>query len=642
MLISLVLAGCASGPENQESSVVPASSASDAGVSERRTPQVRYDANYDETIKEIFDLADRDRWEEAEKLAMDLYSRSEQDPTAARIYSWVTTQQEKQRAQAVEDRIREIDSDNSVFNPTVQSLLTEEKDRGLPPRKDLRDAIEQIEATRYVPESYGRTIRHQGLMQSTEDPGSARMTELLNKPVSIHLDDVTLETIIFQIGNAEGVNFVADKSLPAFQKKLSVNFDRVKLKEFLDYVSRNLGVSFQIGGDLIWIQDAADSENALEETRFYRLREGFIMPARFADDEPTRVEQRNKDVVTTTITEKLNLFVRDGAPDQPYIEQAIQQFFTGKYLIDFERNLIMARGTRDQLELLERIIREFDQPVQQVLIEARFITVNEPAFMKLGVVWETGRNLLTAQQSELSDFTGLAPDSVALPIQEVWTNILGRENLSATLSALEQSGESQTLSAPRITLVNNLPATISDGKVQYYYEEYQVKQTVFERGTTSSLVPSGKPAKLTSGVQLDVVASISGDGENILLGLHPKVSQEVQLVTFATLTDVDENGNPVSTFDIRLPEARTQELSTRVNVRSGETVVMGGVLEREQTTFVESVPLLGNLPVIGTLFRRRTEVDAPRYLLIFVTATIISESGEFVLPASSGAGPAVN
>jgi type IV pilus assembly protein PilQ len=113
--------------------------------------------------------------------------------------------------------------------------------------------------------------------------------------------------------------------------------------------------------------------------------------------------------------------------------------------------------------------------------------------------------------------------------------------------------------------------------------------------------------------------------------LNPKVSQEVKLVTFATLSDVDAQGNVISTFDIRLPESRTQELATRVAVRSGETVVMGGVLEREQSTYVESVPVLGNIPIIGVLFRRRTEVDRPRYLLIFVTATIVSERGEFIV-----------
>ena len=58
---------------------------------------------------------------------------------------------------------------------------------------------------------------------------------------------------------------------------------------------------------------------------------------------------------------------------------------------------------------------------------------------------------------------------------------------------------------------------------------------------------------------------------------------------------------------------------------------MGGVLERERTTFVESVPVLGDIPILGTLFRRRTEVDTPRYLLIFVTATIVRDTGEFLV-----------
>ena len=192
----------------------------------------------------------------------------------------------------------------------------------------------------------------------------------------------------------------------------------------------------------------------------------------------------------------------------------------------------------------------------------------------------------------------------------------------------------QTLSSPRLTVINNRPASISDGKVQYYYEEYQVKQTVQQYYTASSVVPSGKPTKITAGAELNVLASISGDGKNIVLALNPRVNTDVQLVKFATLTDnqVNQSGNlTTSTFDINLPQYRTQELSTRVVVKSGETVAMGGVLERDKSTYVESVPVLGNLPIIGALFRRRTEVDRPRYLLVFVTATILTDSGEYLI-----------
>jgi type IV pilus assembly protein PilQ len=114
------------------------------------------------------------------------------------------------------------------------------------------------------------------------------------------------------------------------------------------------------------------------------------------------------------------------------------------------------------------------------------------------------------------------------------------------------------------------------------------------------------------------------------------VNTDVQLVKFATVSQYGGGGGSSSasiqsTFDIMLPQYRTQELATRVVVKSGQTVVMGGVLERDQTTYVESVPILGSLPLIGPLFRRRTEIDRPRYLLIFVTATILSESGEYVI-----------
>jgi len=117
-----------------------------------------------------------------------------------------------------------------------------------------------------------------------------------------------------------------------------------------------------------------------------------------------------------------------------------------------------------------------------------------------------------------------------------------------------------------------------------------------------------------------------------LLALNPRVNTDVQLVKYTTLTDFQGGtNNPFSSFDINLPQYRTQELSTRVVVNSGDTVIMGGVLERQRSTLVESVPVLGDIPIIGALFRRRTEVDTPRYLLIFVTATILTDSGEFLV-----------
>ncbi len=595
-------------------------------------PPVAFSPNYDRELREIIGLAQRNQWGEAEARASALYALDPRDPSVMRVYNWVRTEGPKRREKELEDQIRDISSRNTRFEPTVGSLLTEPPSRGLPPRSELRNTIDQIKAAPYIPESYGRTIEMRGTLEDFRSQ-QGRMAALLDREVAVHVDDVTLENIIFQIGQAEGINFVADRSLPAFQQKLTVNMQRARLGDFLQYAARNLGIQFQVGDGLIWITDAKDVGKAMEMTRFYKLREGFLLPAQFGISDTTKTTVTANNVTTETEVQKFDHFVRDGAAQTPSIEAVVRKFFRGsKFQIDHERNLVVARGTEEQLALLERIIQEFDRPVQQVLIEARFITVSESKFLQLGMIWESGRNPLAVGRSP-TDYTGLAEGSVGLGLEESWYGILDRETLSATLTALDQGGESETLSAPRVTLINNLPATISDGKIQYYYEEYTVTQTILEERTSTSLVPKGKPTKLNSGVTLDVVASIGGDGHSVLLALRPRVTQDVNLVTFATITDKDSSGNVVNTFDIKLPEYREQSLATRVAVRSGQTVVMGGVSQREQLSYIEAVPVLSRIPLIGAAFRRRTEVDRPRYLLVFVTATLLSEKGEFMVTA---------
>lgn len=612
-------------------------------AAETKPPEkVRYNAAYDEEITQIFALAEKGRWEEAEARASALSEKDPSDMAVERIVRWVTKQRQLRREQAVEDKIREVDAKASPFNPTVTGLLTEKKDRGLAPRKDVRDAIDRIESTPYVPDSFGKTVIQRGQLYNL-DSSQGRMSRILEKEISVQLDNVTLESIIFNIGQAEGINFIADKSLPAFKQTLSVNLQKVKLSELLSYVSRNLDIQFQVGEDLIWVVDGKDPKKTLNETRFYRLRKGFLLPAKFGLPDATLTRSTVNNITTVTETQKLDKFVNDGLPDSPSIESAIKQFFVGtnapapKYLIDFERNLIMAQGTRDQLSLMDRIVQEFDRPIQQIYIEARFVTVTRAAFLKLGALWETGRS--AGVTGSATDYTGLTTgmgQDVGLGLRESFTNILNRQNLSATLSALEQGGESQVLSAPKLTVINNLPARISDGRVQYYYEEYQVKQTAVQQAFSSSLYPSGKPAKITAGANLSVLASVGGDGKSILLALNPEINSDVAMEEFTTVSDTDPSGNVLNRMSLKLPTYRTQNLATRAAVKSGETVVMGGVLERTQTRFVESTPVLSRIPIIGAAFRRRTEQDKPRYLLVFVTATLLTESGEFLVVEGEG------
>jgi type IV pilus assembly protein PilQ len=609
-------------------------------------PKVKFNESYDKEIKEIMELASKQHWEEAEAKSDALFLKAPQDAMVKRVHSWMEEAGQKRRDQALEDKIREIDAKDSVFSPTLPGLFKEQRDRGLVARKDVRDAVEHIENTPYIPDTYGKTVHQKGPLFDLEST-KGRMSKILEKEVSIHLDNIPLSTLLINLSASTGVNIVADRSLTALTNILlasaggKTNLNNLKLGEFFRYVERNYNLQFQVGDELVWVVDAKNTNNIQTKTRYYRLRKGFVLPAQFGPDEVAKTSVTTGPTTTVTENQKFKRFVNDEAPKEPSLEKAIKELFTGKYFIDYERNVVMATGTEEQLDVMERIIAEFDRPIQQVLIEARFVTISKPAFLQLGALWETGRD--TSATVLPTDFTGLVGNlnfphttagnpAMGVGISQSFTNVLGAAQLSATITALQQSGEAQTLSEPRLTVLNNRPATISDGKVQYYYEEYQVKQTVQQYYTASSFVPSGKPTKITAGAELNVLASICGDGKSILLALNPRVNTDVQLVKYATLTDFQGGtNNPFSSFDINLPQYRTQELSTRVTVNSGDTVIMGGVLERQRSTIVESVPVLGDIPIIGALFRRRTEVDTPRYLLIFVTATIVKDSGEFLV-----------
>jgi len=607
-------------------------------------PPVEYSRRYDPEIKEIMELARKGRWEEAQAKASALHEMAPKSTMVERVYTWVVQTSQQRREQAVENEIREIDSKNSAFNPTIKSLLTENKDRGLPARKEIRDTVDQIEKAPWIPDSYGKTVREKGPLFDYEST-KGRMFKTVEKEVTVHLDNVPLETLLLTLSTNTGVNIVADKSLSALTNKLNVHLDKVKLGDFFHYVGRNYALQFQVGDELVWIVDATSTNKLYEETRFYPLRKGFVMPAEFGSPEANKTTQTAGPVTTVTEVQKFNKFVNDEAPTLPSLERAITNLFKGsKYFIDYERNLVVATGTPEQLDVMEKIIKWFDTPVQQVLIEARFVTISKPAFLQLGVLWQSGGTLSTPGNP--MDFTGLVnnqnfPNAISASgvvspavgggIQQVFTNVLSANGLSATISALEQSGESQTLSAPRLTVLNNRPAMISEGQVQYYYEEYTAAATVGQYYTSASILPAGKPTKITAGATLNVVASISGDGKSILLALNPKVNTQVLLQTYTTISQVTTTGNAPTTFDIKLPTYTTEELNTRMAVKSGETVVMGGVLQRQKTAYVESVPVLGDIPIIGALFRRRTEIDSPQYLLVFVTATIVKDTGEFLI-----------
>ena len=517
----------------------------------------------------------------------------------------------------------------------IRKALTEQ--RAVEMAKQVPVAVNQIageiQEHKIVPDTYGMRKQHDPKAQPIRTPPS-RTEEMLAKPITMHLESVGLKEFILAIGQSDGINIICDDM--ASDKTMTVHADKVPLREVLDYVSRNLGVLFYAGESVIWATPGTATETGAPlETRLYHLHKGVLSLEVSKDGAAT--DDKDVDVV-----------------------QAVQRFVPQPEGADlmFNRNthILIVKNTRENFRKVEEIVEALDSSPPQVLIEARFVSVGVTDLRELGLDWTLNSPATVTKNSvsvdgqvvqqastEISSgalgYTSFA--NAANGLNLTYQGLLTEPMYQVVLHALETSGKARTLSVPRVTTLNNHQAKIRVGEDFRYFEEFDVQSipsSVTDAGSTvysSVLVPVGTPTLEELGTELNVVPSVGADLQTVTLALSPQISEFERYETYE-VGDASTSGtastNALSM--VKLPIFRRSEIETKVVVRSGETVVMGGLVTSAESDSEESIPLLGKIPLIGWLFRHNTASRSDNNLLIFVTARILSESGEELVPVS--------
>ena len=303
----------------------------------------------------------------------------------------------------------------------------------------------------------------------------------------------------------------------------------------------------------------------------------------------------------------------------------------GSLSIDERTNTLMVQDTAENLAEIRRLVQTLDVPVRQVLIEARIVIVSDTFERDLGAQFGvttaqtngnngllavtgsgTGANtMITSALNNISSGSPVTP--VAIPpapsnrymvnVPAANTNgsigisLLGGSYLvDLALSAAENEGKSETISSPRVITANQKQATIMQG-VEIPYQE-----SASSGATTTQF----KNAVLS----LKVTPLITPDNR-VILDLDVSDDKVGQQVTSAT-------GGSVPSID-------TREIITQVLVADGQTVVLGGILDTTKSYSANKVPWLGDIPILGNLFKSTTNINNKSELLIFITPKILRE-----------------
>lgn len=515
------------------------------------------------------------------------------------------------------------------------TLAKQQQARTIANETTRKTMLDEAAAGTALPESYGKTVVINAKLNPVKMPTSA-MEELVSRKISIVQPDGIGVKELVTLLNKDGLNVVADEELSQSDKKIMIKVKDVTVRELFGYIAQNLGVDFHIGENMVWITAGENAPGAKLETRIIRLRQGSI---------PTIPASGGGNAAGSSGFAQISA---NDAEEDNDLEEALTTFFAdspagSSFKIFRNRNVLVVRNTRQNLRLVEELVEELDQPPYQVSIEARFITVRQDDLRDLGVEITQVRGGRDASQldpsqdnntANVSNFVtqlgALAPGAESGVGALTLSGVLGNRTFDLLISALEKKSSTVTLSAPKVTVLNNRTARIRKGDLIYYFEEYDIESVDNGDlgGTSQFLVPSGSPVELPIGITFDVKVNIGNDGKTVLLGLRPSIVDFIGWETYTTGGGGGDGDTAGGLTPIKLPRTHEQAVTTSVGVSSGETVVLGGLVSSKNSSDVKRIPFLGSLPLLGFFFRHTIDTQTPTNLLIFVTATVLNDRGE--------------
>lgn len=415
--------------------------------------------------------------------------------------------------------------------------------------------------------------------------------------LSLNFQSVEVRAVLQVIADFTGLNIITSDTVNG---NLTLRLKDVPWDQALDIVLQAKGLGMRKNGSVIWI---APKDELLTKEKLE-----LEQKAQIAELEPLRTETFQLNYQKADAFK--SVFGVDGGGKNSILSKR------GSAMVDARTNKLFVTDVPSKLEEVRKLILAADIATRQVLIEARIVEANDKFSRNLGAKLSFGRTRTGSAQDSIggqlidpsSTPIGLTPTtmgstavnlpaaaingsnagSVALTLfNAAATNFIGLE-----LSALEADGKGKIISSPRVITADQQLALIEQG------EEIPVTTA----GSANS-PPTTTYKKVN--LKLEVTPQITPDGSVILLVDVTKDSRG----------DIVPGGLAVN----------TKHVKTNVQVENGGTVVLGGIYTQEESDSVSKVPLLGDIPVLGNLFKTTGRVNNKTELLIFLTPKIVND-----------------
>jgi type IV pilus assembly protein PilQ len=414
------------------------------------------------------------------------------------------------------------------------------------------------------------------------------------KPVTFNFQDVPVRTVLQLIAEESNLNIVVADTVSG---SVTLRLINVPWDQALEILLRAKGLDQRRDGNVVWVAPQAELsayELAQNNARINLENSGELVT------EYIPINYGNAQDLITILTAQGG--GGGGGAAGGGGAGGSRGFLSarGSMSADTRTNTLLVIDTRKKIEEIRRVLEVLDRPVDQVLIEARVVIADESFARDLGASLSFND---TDRPSPTSDSTTTSGFNIDLGVTGGGIFNFGilrpSSNLDLALSALQEEGRGEVVSNPRVITTNQREATITQG------DEigYATPSTGGAAGGGQALsVPAFKEALL----EMKVTPTITTDGR-VFMSINIKKDD-------------------IAGFTLGVPSLTRRAVTTGVMVDSGATVVIGGVYEFRNRQDVSKLPWLGDVPVLGNLFKKKGKSHSKAELLVFVTPRVLQVS----------------
>jgi type IV pilus assembly protein PilQ len=422
----------------------------------------------------------------------------------------------------------------------------------------------------------------------------------VGKPVTFNFQDVPVRTVLQLIAEESNLNVVVADTVSG---SVTLRLINVPWDQALEILLRAKGLDQRRDGNVVWVAPQAELssyELAQNTARINLENSGELVTEYIAINYGSA-----QDLIAIIQANGTGGGGAGGAAgaggaggNRGFLSSR------GSVSADVRTNTLLINDTRKKIEEIKRMLVVLDRPVDQVLIEARVVIADESFSRDLGSKFTLSNDDAPGPGSDRTINTGFDTNFGAVTGGGTFNLGILRpsSNIELELSALQAEGRGEVVSNPRVITTNQREATITQGDEIGYVTPQSGGTTGGTGGGAALSVPAFKEALL----ELKVTPTITSDG---------RVFMQVNI-----------KKDDIKGFTNGVPSLSKRSITTGVMVDSGDTVVIGGVYEFRNREDLSKLPWLGDVPVLGNLFKKRGKSHSKAELLVFVTPRVLQVS----------------